>query len=144
MGRLSYEGMGAGASRRIYHHAQQATPADTCRSGDACYSATTLYRRPQETFGQAGGYEEKVLVAALIHAGDTVVPAEAVFIEPRPEKANTERARSEDRGEDAAAHCGACGVVVVEGAERGAGVAHAGSRLRQGEEQKLVEQGEYG
>ena len=83
------------------------------------------------------------LVAPLIHAGDAVVPAEAVVVEPGPEKADAERAGGEDGGEDAAAHGRAGRVVVGEGAERDAGVTHAGGRFSESEEQKLVEQGEH-
>ena len=53
------------------------------------------------------------------------------------------RRRGENRGQDAAAHGGACGVFVVEGTETDAGIAHARGRIRKGEEQKLVEQGEH-
>ena len=37
------------------------------------------------------------LVAALIHAGDTVVPAQAIVIQAGPEKADAERARADAR-----------------------------------------------
>src|ERR1700760_1088365 len=83
-----------------------------------------------------------VLVAALIHAGDAVVPAEAVLVEPGPEEADAKWAGGEDCGEDAAAHGGAGGVVVAEGAEADAGVTHPGCRFGEGEEEKLVDEGE--
>lgn len=82
------------------------------------------------------------LIAALVHAGDAVVPAQGIFVEAGPEVAEAEWDGGEDGGEDAAAHGGAGGVVVGEGAEADAGVAHAGGALGEGEEEGLVEQGE--
>ncbi len=70
--------------------------------------------------------EEAWLVGALVHVGDAVVPAEAIFIEHGPEIAKPERKRGEAHGEQAAAHGGAGGVFVREGAEGDTGVAHAG------------------
>jgi len=81
-------------------------------------------------------------VAALIHAGDAVVPAEALFVEPGPEETNAERAGREENREDAATHGGAGGVVVGEGAEADAGVTHSGRGLGEGEEEELVDHGE--
>ena len=70
------------------------------------------------------------------------MPAEAVVVKPCPEEADAERTGGKGRGEDAAAHGGAGGVVVVEGAEADAGVAHAWGGFGEGEEEELVEQGE--
>src|SRR6185312_2000163 len=77
-------------------------------------------------------------VAALIHAGDAVVPAEALFVEPGPEETKAERAGREENREDAATHGGAGGVVVGEGAEADASVTHSGRGLGEGEEEELV------
>src|SRR5580692_7606567 len=69
------------------------------------------------------------LIAALVHAGDEVVPGQAVFVEGGPEESEAEGAGGEHEGKDAAAHCGAGGVFVAEGAEGDAGAAHSGSGL---------------
>ena len=79
------------------------------------------------------------LVAALVHAGDAVVPAQAVVVEKGPEEAYAKRAGREQAGEEAAAHGGAGGVLVGEGAEADAGETHAGGGFGKGEEEDLVE-----
>src|SRR6266851_3298355 len=63
-------------------------------------------------YGLAG-----VLVAALVHAGDAVVPAEALVVEEGPEEADAQRTGGEECREDAAAHRGPGGGVVGEGEE---------------------------
>ncbi len=47
-------------------------------------------------------HQHCLLVAALVHAGDAVVPAQAVVVEPGPEETDAERAGGEDSGNDAA------------------------------------------
>ena len=72
------------------------------------------------------------------------MPAEAVVVEQGPEEAEAEGADGDDLGEDAAAHGGAGGVFVGEGAETDAGVAHAGGLVGEGEEEGLVDEPEDG
>jgi hypothetical protein len=72
------------------------------------------------------------------------MPAEAVCIEPSPQDADAEWAGAEEEGEDAAAHGGAGGVLVCEGAEADACVAHSGGCVREGKEEQLIEDCEQG
>ena len=67
------------------------------------------------------------------------MPAEAVVVKPCPEEADSERTGGKGRGEDAAAHRGAGGVVIVEGAEADSRITHAWGGFREGEEEDLVE-----
>src|SRR5271168_3232874 len=83
-----------------------------------------------------------LLVAALVDAGEAVVPGEAVGVYPGPEEAEAAGESGEQEGEGAAAHLGAGGVFVGEGAEADAGVAHAGGGVREGEEEDLIQRGE--
>src|SRR5262249_8821982 len=77
-------------------------------------------------------------VAALVGAGDAVVPAEVVVVEDGPEEAQTERQRRQQQGADTVAHGGAAGVFVLKGAERDLCVAHAGGRSGPAEEHPLI------
>jgi LPS-assembly protein len=70
------------------------------------------------------------------------VPAEAVVVHPDPGEAEAEGAGGHDGGKGAAAHGLARGIVVGEGAERDAGVAHAGGGVGEGEEEHLEDDGE--
>lgn len=67
------------------------------------------------------------------------MPGETVFVEERPDESDAEGGSGEDKGEDAAAHGFASGIVVGEGAEADSGVAHSGRRVGEGEEDVLVE-----
>ena len=81
------------------------------------------------------------LVAALVHAGDAVMPAEAFVVEAGPEEADADGAGGQDGGEDAAAHLGAGGVFVGQGAEADTGVAHTEGGFGEGEEEEMVGKG---
>src|SRR5262249_27387062 len=70
----------------------------------------------------------RLLVTALVHAGEAIVPGQAIVVEERPDEAEAAGCDRKNEREDAAAHGFAAGVVVGEGAEADAGVAHAGSR----------------
>lgn len=71
------------------------------------------------------------------------MPAQGVLIEQRPEKPEAEWEGGEQSGEDAVAHGGVGGILVGEGAEADAGVAHAGRGVGQSEKEHLVEQSEH-
>lgn len=70
------------------------------------------------------------------------MPAQAVFVEERPDDAEAEGCGRENDRQDTAAHGIARRVVVGEGAEADAGVAHSGGRVGEGEEEVLVDQAE--
>ena len=106
------------------HHFE---PPDVYEAGSSC----GLFRR-----------KTNLLVASLVDAGEAVVPGEAVGVYPGPEEAEAAGESGDEEGEGSAAHLGAGGVFVGEGAETDAGVAHAGSGVCEGEEEDLIERGE--
>ena len=79
------------------------------------------------------------LIAALVDAGEAVVPTEGVFVQKRPEDSKAKGAGTKKNEPDAAPHFAACRVVVGKGAEADAGVLHAGSGARKGEEKHVIE-----
>ncbi|HEY6767590.1 MAG TPA: hypothetical protein VI386_22775, partial [Candidatus Sulfotelmatobacter sp.] len=70
------------------------------------------------------------------------MPPKTIIVQAGPEEADAKGTGGEDHREETTAHGGTGGILVAEGTESDAGVAHAGRCFGQGEEEQMVEKRE--